>query len=90
MEEGDLAVAVFDGSVTATSTSDPDVSVDLGEGDAGLLGAGETTRLAGGTPAFVTNDPYNVSPDVEVGEDGTIVRGKLPPPDDEDSMSCRM
>ena len=90
VEEGDLAVAVYDGSVTATSTSDPDVSVDLGEGDAGLLGAGETARLAGGTPAFVTNDPYNVSPDVEVGEDGTVVRGKLPPPEEEDSMSCRM
>ena len=90
VEEGDLAVAVFDGRVTATSTSDPGVSVDLGEGDAGLLGAGETTRLAGGTPAFVTNDPYNVSPDVEVGADGTVVRGKLPPPEEEDSMSCRM
>ena len=41
VEEGDLAVAVFDGRVTATSTSDPGVSVDLGEGDAGLLGAGK-------------------------------------------------
>ena len=90
VEEGDLAVAVYDGSVTATSTADPGVSVELGEGDAGLLGAGEPTRLAGGAPAFVTDDPYNVSPDVEVGEDGTAVEGELPPPEDEDSMSCRM
>ncbi|MCY4350327.1 MAG: FecR family protein [Thiotrichales bacterium] len=90
VQEGDLAVAVYDGSVTATSTSDPDVVVDLGEGDAGLLGAGEPTRLAGGTPAFVTDDPYNVNPDVVVGEDGSVVQGNLPSPEGEDAMSCRM
>ena len=82
-------VTVYDGSVTATSTEDPDTSIDLHEGDAGLLGGGEPMRLADGAPAFVTEDPYNVSPDVEVGEDGTV-EGDLPPPDDDDSMSCRM
>ena len=90
VQEGDLAVAVYDGRVTATSTTDPAVSVELGEGDAGLLGGTDATRLAGGTPAFVTEDPYNVSPDVEVGEDGAVVEGDLPAPEDEDSMSCRM
>ena len=90
VEEGELAVAVYDGSVTATSTSDPEDSVELGEGDAGLVGGAEATRLAGGAPAFVTEDPYNVSPDVEVGEDGTVEEGELPSPDDENSMSCRM
>ena len=89
VEEGDLAVAVYDGSVTATSTADPETIIELREGDAGLLGGGEPARLAGGTPAFVTEDPYNVSPDVEVGEDGAV-EGDLPPPSDEDSMSCRM
>ena len=88
VQEGDLAVAVYDGTVTATSTGDPDVSVELGEGDAGLLGGTEATRLAGGTPAFVTEDPYNVSPDVVVGDDGTVT-GELPQSDD-DSLSCRM
>ena len=89
VEEGDLAVAVYDGGVTATSTEDPDTSIELHEGDAGLLGGGEPVRLATGTPAFVTEDPYNVSPDVEVGDDGTV-EGDLPPPAEEDSMSCRM
>ena len=89
VEEGDLAVSVYDGSVTATSTADTDTSVELREGDAGLLGGGEPVRLATGTPAFVTEDPYNVSPDVEVGDDGTV-EGDLPPPAEEDSMSCRM
>ena len=88
VEEGDLAVAVYDGSVTATSAAEPDASVELHGGDAGLLGGGEFTRLAGGAPAFVTEDPYNVSPDVEVGSDGTV-EGELPPPG-EDCMSCRM
>ena len=90
VEEGDLAVAVYDGSVTATSASDPETSVELNEGDAGLLGDGDADRLAGGVPAFVTEDPYNVSPRVEVGEDGTVEEGALPPPEDEDAMSCRM
>ena len=90
VQEGDLAVAVYDGSVTATSASDPETSVELNEGDAGFVGGTDATRLAGGTPAFVTEDPYNVSPEVEVGEDGTVEEGALPPPDDEDSMSCRM
>ena len=90
VEEGDLAVAVYDGGVIAMPTSDPDATVELSEGDAGLIGEGDATRLAGGTPAFVTEDPYNVSPDVEVGEDGSVVEGDLPPPEDEDSMSCRM
>ena len=90
VQEGDLAVAVYDGSVTATSASDPETSVELNEGDAGFVGGSDATRLAGGTPAFVTEDPYNVSPEVEVGDDGTVKEGALPPPDDEDSMSCRM
>ena len=90
VEEGDLAVAVYEGKVTATSPSDPEVSVELSEGDAGLLGSAGASRLAGGTPAFVTEDPYNVSPQVEVDEDGTVQQGALPEPDDEDSMSCRM
>ncbi|MCY4470941.1 MAG: FecR family protein [Thiotrichales bacterium] len=89
VEEGDLAVAVYDGGVTATSTADTDTSIELREGDAGLLGSGEPVRLATGTPAFVTEDPYNLSPDVEVGDDGTV-EGDLPPPAEEDSMSCRM
>ena len=90
VQEGDLAVAVYDGSVTATSASDPETSVELNEGDAGLVRGSDATRLAGGAPAFVTEDPYNVSPEVEVGDDGTVKEGALPPPDDEDSMSCRM
>lgn len=90
VEEGDLAVAVYDGHVTAVPAEDPTASVELGEGDAGLVGEEGAVRLEGGTPAFVTEDPYNVSPDVEVGEDGTINRDDLPPPDDEESMSCRM
>ena len=89
VEEGDLAVAVYDGSVTATSAAEPDASIELHGGDAGLLGGGAPVRLAGGAPAFVTEDPYNVSPDVEVGADGTV-EGGLPPPPGEDSMSCRM
>ena len=89
VQEGDLAVAVYDGSVTATPAADPDAAVELGEGDAGLLGEAGAVRLEGGAPAFVTEDPYNFSPAVEVGEDGTI-EGDLPAPDDEDSMSCRM
>ena len=89
VEEGDLAVAVYEGGVVATSTTDPGTPLELSEGDAGLLGGGAPARLAGGTPAFVTEDPYNVSPDVEVGEDGTV-EGALPPPPDEDAMSCRM
>lgn len=89
VQEGDLAVAVYDGSVTATPTADPQAALKLGEGDAGLLGEAGAVRLEGGAPAFVTEDPYNFSPDVEVGEDGTI-EGGLPAPDDEDSMSCRM
>ena len=90
VQEGDLAVAVYDGGVTATPASEPEASVDLREGDAGFVGGADATRLAGGAPAFVTEDPYNVSPDVEVGEDGTVVEGELPPPEDEDAMSCRM
>ena len=90
VQEGDLAVAVYDGGVTATSASDPETSVELNEGDAGLVGGTDATRLAGGTPAFVAEDPYNVSPEVEVGDDGTVQEGALPPPEDEDSMSCRM
>lgn len=90
VEEGDLAVAVYDGRVTATSVEDPEASVELGEGDAGLLGEAGTVRLDEGVPAFVTDDPYNVSPDIEVGEDGTLEEGDLPAPDDEDAMSCRM
>ena len=90
VEEGDLAVAVYDGEVTATSATDPEASVELGEGDAGLLGEDGAVRLEEGVPAFVTDDPYNVSPDVEVGEDGTIKEGDLPAADDEDAMSCRM
>lgn len=90
VEEGDLAVAVYDGSVTATSASDPAAAVELNEGDAGLIAEGDASRLAGGAPAFVTEDPYNVSPSVEVGEDGTVERGALPPAEDEDAMSCRM
>ena len=90
VQEGDLAVAVYDGGVTATSASEPDASVELNEGDAGFIGGGDATRLAGGAPAFVTDDPYNVSPEVEVGEDGIVVQGELPPQEDEDSMSCRM
>ena len=89
VQEGDLAVAVYDGSVTATPTADPQAALKLGEGNAGLLGEAGAVRLEGGAPAFVTEDPYNFSPDVEVGEDGTI-EGGLPAPDDEDSMSCRM
>ena len=89
VREGDLAVAVYDGSVTATPTADPQAALELGEGDAGLLGEAGAVRLEGGAPAFVTEDPYNFSPDVEVGEDGTI-EGDLPAPDDEDAMSCRM
>lgn len=88
-QEGDLAVAVYDGSVTAAPAADPDAAVELGEGDAGLLGEAGAVRLEGGAPAFVTEDPYNVSPAVEVGEDGTI-EGGLPAPDDEDSLSCRI
>lgn len=84
-----FAVAVYDGSVTATPTAGPQAAVELGEGDAGLLGEAGAVRLEGGAPAFATEDPYNFSPDVEVGEDGTI-EGDLPSPDDEDSMSCRM
>ena len=82
-------MAVYDGTVTATSTDDPDAAVELREGDAGLLGGGEAARLAGGAPAFVTEDPCNVSPDVEVGDDGAV-EGELPAPDDDDSLSCRM
>ena len=89
VEEGDLAVAVYDGSVTATPTADPGTSLDLAEGDAGLLGETGAERLEGGVPAFVTEDPYNFSPDVEVGDDGTI-EGDLPALDDEDALSCRM
>ena len=80
---------VYDGSVTATPAADPDATVELGEGDAGLLGEAGTVRLEGGAPAFVTGDLYNFSPAVEVGENGTI-EGDLPASDDEDSMSCRM
>ena len=83
-------MAVYDGSVTATSASDPAAAVELNEGDAGLIAEGDASRLAGGAPAFVTEDPYNVSPSVEVGEDGTVEQGALPPPEDEDAMSCRM
>ena len=89
VREGDLAVAVYDGSVTATPAADPQAALELGEGDAGLLGEAGAVRLEGGAPAFVTEDPYNFSPDIEVGEDGTI-EGDLPAPDDEDAMSCRM
>ena len=87
VQEGDLAVAVYDGNLSATSTADPEDVLALGEGDAGLLGGAETTRLEGGAPAFVTEDPYNVSP-AEIGEDGTL-EGGLPVAGD-DSMACRM
>ena len=90
VEEGDLAVAVHEGIVSVTSNEDPDTTMELSEGDAGLLGAGAPTRLAGGTPAFVTEDPWNTSPDVEVDDEGTVVRGRLPPAADEEPMSCRM
>ena len=90
VKAGDLAVAVYEGRVSASSTKTPGVSVELGEGDAGLLAEDEAVRLAEGVPAFVTEDPYNISPGaVEVGEDGTV-KGELPSPDEEDSMSCRM
>ena len=87
VEEGDLAVAVYDGNVTAASTADPEEVLALGEGEAGLLGGGRATRLEGGAPAFVTEDPYNVSP-ADISEDGTV-DGGLPVADD-DAMSCRM
>ena len=90
VEGGDLAVAVHEGGVTATANEDSDTTMELSEGDAGLLGAGEPARLAGGVPAFVTEDPWNASPDVEVAADGTVVRGRLPPAADEEPMSCRM
>ncbi len=89
VREGDLTVAVYDGSVTATPAADPNAAVELGEGDAGLFGEAGAVRLEDGAPAFVTEDSYNFSPAVEVGEDGTI-EGDLLAPDDEDSMSCRM
>ena len=87
VEEGDLAVAVYDGNVTAVSTADPEEVLALGEGEAGLLGGAEATRLEGGAPAFVTEDPYNVSP-ADVSEDGTVQGGQ--PVAGDDSMSCRM
>ena len=87
VEEGDLAVAVYDGNLSATSSADLEEVLVLGEGEAGLLGGGEATRLEGGAPAFVTEDPYNVSP-AEVGEDGTLADGQ--PVAGDDSMSCRM
>ena len=80
-------MAVYDGNLSATSTADPEDVLALGEGDAGLLGGAETSRLEGGAPAFVTEDPYNVSP-AEIGEDGTL-EGGLPVAGD-DSMACRM
>ncbi len=90
VQEGDLAIAVYDGRVSATSTVEgSEASLELGAGDAALLGEAGADRLERGAPAFVTEDPYNFSPDVEVGEDGTIEGGQLPR-DDEDSMLCRM
>ena len=90
VREGDLVVAVYDGEVHAVSTEEGATeAIELGEGDAALLGEAGATELEDGAPAFVTDDPYNFSPDVEVGEDGTIDGGLLTP-SEEDSMLCRM
>ena len=59
-------------------------SIDIGKGEALYVGEQAVTRLEGGAPAFITEDPFNAI-------DPRINPGTTPVPDpDQTPMECRV
>ena len=74
-DAGTLNVAVYDkGQVDVTLNNGTRKS--LGKGESVQVGSDELVLLEGGIPPFVSKDPSNISPDIDV-ENGTLPLNEL-------------